>query len=142
MATKTGTSDFYRGYTDGFNGAEFNAPDFDWKARRDYDEGFDKGQGAELEQYRYVGVVSTKKVVEPKKGSSPFYRGYTDGFEQNLYNPNFRSLSDQRDYEQGYDKGQNTADCDEVEQYRFETVVPKAVTVTLTPGSAWPFPTR
>ena len=140
LATKTGTSDFYRGYTDGFTGADY--ADIDTLA---YHDGYVKGDDAELEQYRYVGVVAAKKVVEPKKGSTPFYRGYTDGFRNNEYNTSFSNWTDQRNYEEGFDKGQQADLLDEDAQYeytQYTDVVPKMVTVTLTPGQAWPFPTK
>jgi hypothetical protein len=48
--------------------------------------------------------------VEPKTGSTPFYLGYTDGFEDNIYNPDFPNMKDQSDYEEGFDKGQHDSD--------------------------------
>lgn len=48
---------------------------------------------------------------EPKKGSTPFYKGYTDGYHGNEYNPGpYFDLKDQDDYEEGYDKGQMHSD--------------------------------
>jgi hypothetical protein len=42
----------------------------------------------------------------PKKGSTPFYRGYTDGYTGRPYNPGeYRSMTDQKNYEEGFDKG-------------------------------------
>ena len=54
--TKQGTSDFYRGYTDGFKGNHY-APGSRWDTK-DYDEGFDKGetdaQNGSDPRYEYV----------------------------------------------------------------------------------------
>jgi hypothetical protein len=38
---KTGSSEFYRGYTDGYEGRDYALPDSN---RKDYDEGYEKGQ--------------------------------------------------------------------------------------------------
>ena len=55
---KMGSTPFYRGYSDGFNGKEFNDPGADWYTRTDYNEGFDKGacdlHDCADERYRYV----------------------------------------------------------------------------------------
>ena len=59
----------------------------------------------------------------PKQGSTPFYRGYTDGYTGGDYNPgNYRSLKDQQDYEEGFDKGQ--ARVDDGLSPRYEYVAP------------------
>lgn len=56
---KTGSSEFYRGYTDGFEGNEFS-PGF--KFNKDYEEGFDKGgndsEWGQTPRYQYVNVTS------------------------------------------------------------------------------------
>lgn len=57
--------------------------------------------------------------IEPKTGSTPFYRGYTDGYEDREYNPDYRSMDDQRAYEEGFDKGQMHSDEDMSERYRY-----------------------
>lgn len=57
---------------------------------------------------------------EPKKGSTPFYKGYTDGYRGNDYNPGpYFDLKDQDDYEEGYDKGQMHSDEGMSERYRY-----------------------
>jgi hypothetical protein len=58
--------------------------------------------------------------VEPKTGSTPFYIGYTDGFEDNIYNPDFPSMKDQSDYEEGFDKGQRDSDNGVARRYAYK----------------------
>ena len=59
----------------------------------------------------------------PKKGSTPFYRGYTDGYTGKPYDlGNFYNLKDQKDYEEGFDKGQ--ARADDGLDARYEYVAP------------------
>lgn len=67
--------------------------------------------------------------VGPKTGSSAFYKGYTDGFTGKDYNPDYASLKDQDNYEEGYDKGQMHADDGVPERYRYVD------------RGDWPFPT-
>jgi hypothetical protein len=72
---KTGSSAFYRGYTDGYLGAEYN-PDFPTSdEHRMYEEGYDKGQlhsdQGMPERYRYVSPkdrLSDGKWPFPKTG--------------------------------------------------------------------------
>ncbi len=72
---KTGSSAFYRGYTDGFTSAEYN-PDFPTSdEHRMYEEGYDKGQlhwdQGMPERYRYVSPkdrLSDGKWPFPKTG--------------------------------------------------------------------------
>jgi len=40
---KTGSSEFYRGYTDGYEGLEYNAGELSWGDSKNYDEGYEKG---------------------------------------------------------------------------------------------------
>lgn len=55
-----------------------------------------------------------------KKGSTPFYHGYTDGYTGKSYNPgDYRSLTDQKNYEEGYDKGQARADAGQEPRYEY-----------------------
>jgi len=63
---------------------------------------------------------------EPKKGSTEFYRGYTDGYESNSYN------GSGKDYAEGFDKGYN--DLADNKAPRYEYHVPQPATVT----SGWP----
>ena len=71
--------------------------------------------------------------TEPKTGSSAFYRGYTDGYEGNDYDPDYPSLREQDNYEDGFDKGQMDNDDGRSERYRY-----------VEPGESqgfWPNPT-
>jgi hypothetical protein len=72
--------------------------------------------------------------TEPKTGSSAFYRGYTDGFTGEDYNPDYISLKEQDNYEQGFDKGQMDSDGGRDERYRY--VEKNQVNV------AWPMPRK
>lgn len=74
----------------------------------------------ENEFTRPVQVNANSVRTEPKRGSTPFYRGYTDGFEGNEYNPDYYDMKDQKDYEEGFDKGQYDSDNDLPERYRVE----------------------
>jgi hypothetical protein len=69
------------------------------------EEAFDKSVQANAN-----GAVNVPKwptaTQAPKKGSTPFYRGYTDGYTGRPYNPGeYRSMTDQKNYEEGFDKG-------------------------------------
>jgi hypothetical protein len=72
--------------------------------------------------------------VEPKTGSTPFYRGYTDGYMGNDDNVGqYWNSSDATNYEQGYEKGQMHREDGFDERYRY-----------VTPGKSqgsWPNPT-
>lgn len=57
--------------------------------------------------------------AEPKTGFTAFYRGYTDGFTGQDYNPDYPSLKEQRDYEEGFDKGQLHDDQGMPERYQY-----------------------
>lgn len=64
--------------------------------------------------------VVRSTIGEPKLGNNPFYRGYTDGFSDEEYNPDYYSnLTDQSNYIEGYDKGQNHRDFG-YEMYRYD----------------------
>jgi hypothetical protein len=71
------------------------------------------------------------KRPEPKKGSSTFYKGYSDGYNDRVY------TSDDNDYAEGFEKGQ--IDADELGYARYVYVEPRVVFNTPAP-SAWPFP--
>lgn len=77
-------------------------------------------------------------IAAPKTGSSPFYRGYSDGYDSDRYNPDYSSLSDQHSYEEGYDKGQLDYDIKKAERYRYVA----KVTPVVVKNSAWPMPTK
>ena len=71
---------------------------------------------------------------EPKKGTSPFYRGYSAGFYDEDYVVSEKGgYADHKDYSQGFTKGQQDAANGLPERYQYVSVVP---------GGAWPFPTR
>lgn len=59
--------------------------------------------------------------TEPKIGNTPFYKGYTDGFTGEEYDPSeYWDISDQNDYEEGFDKGQYDSDEGSSERYRYK----------------------
>jgi hypothetical protein len=66
VGPKTGSSEFYRGYTDGFTNKEFEATVYN----RDYDEGYSKGQvdyqDRNPERYRYVEPTKVQSGSWPK----------------------------------------------------------------------------
>lgn len=64
-------------------------------------------------------VQSNANSLGPKTGTSPFYRGYTDGYTGAVYNPDYANMDDQVNYEEGYDKGQAHADNRLRERYRY-----------------------
>jgi hypothetical protein len=72
---KTGSSAFYRGYTDGYEGKEFNNT-FKGRDRVNYDEGFMKGEQdaewAEGPRYQFVNMTSQAPTTN---GSWPLPRG-------------------------------------------------------------------
>ena len=73
---------------------------------------------------------------DPKEGSTPFYRGYTDGYERKGFDSSsYKSFNDQRSYEEGYDAGSLDHDTGEAQRYRYVSGV-----VGLTPSTPWPFP--
>jgi hypothetical protein len=72
---------------------------------------------------------------EPKTGSTIFYRGYTDGYTSKQYNPDYSSLTDQRNYEEGFDKGQLDREDSLGERYRY--IVPDK-----TQTGSWPLPKK
>jgi hypothetical protein len=68
---KTGSTEFYRGYTDGYIGRSYTEP-VSYKARKDYEEGYDKGDtDAQLgiERYRYVAPAKTQPGSWPQSPS-------------------------------------------------------------------------
>jgi hypothetical protein len=73
---KTGNSAFYRGYTDGYEGKEFNNT-FKGRDRINYDEGYMKGEQdaewAEGPRYQFVNMTSQAPTTN---GSWPLPKGY------------------------------------------------------------------
>jgi len=75
------------------------------------------------------------KKVEPKTGSTSFYRGYTDGYEGKDYNNTYRGR-DYTNYDEGYDKGANDSETGFSPRYQFVNMTGSA------PAGVWPFPNR
>ena len=76
--------------------------------------------------------------VEPKTGSSAFYKGYSDGYNVNAFTP-FASGKDRTDYVEGFDKGEDDRRWGN-ERYRY--VAPATTQSNLKPSGPWPFPHR
>jgi len=98
---KKGSTEFYKGYSDGYSeDFDISVEAFRLKSQK-YREGFHKGHGDEQacrpQRYEYVDVTE----ASPKVGSTPFYRGYADGFSMKLIS--FAGKPTQ--YNEGYDKG-------------------------------------
>ena len=74
-------------------------------------------------------------VAPTKKGSSDFYRGYTDGYKGNHYAPGSRHNT--KDYDEGFDKGDSDIENGFGPRYEYvsKNVQPKS------DGGAWPMPT-
>ncbi len=78
--------------------------------------------------------------VEPKKGSTAFYKGYSAGYNRMGYDDTGLSFKASNDYSEGFDKGSDDKKWG-TERYRY--VEPAKVQPTkLSPGDVWPFPTR
>jgi hypothetical protein len=93
--------------------------------------------------------------VEPKTGSTAFYKGYTDGFTGQEYDTgDYWTATDQSNYEQGYEKGEFHSEEGMRERYRYVStpagwtrhsdgkVSPPAGTVFTAQDGAWPFPNK
>lgn len=90
--------------------------------------------------------------IEPKLGSTPFYKGYTDGFCETAYNPDYHSMAEQKKYEEGYDLGQKHSDEGLGQRYKYVStpagwtrhsdgkVSPPPGTVFTAQDGDWPFP--
>jgi hypothetical protein len=94
-------------------------------------------------------------VREPKTGSTPFYKGYTDGYSGNEYDSGaLWTKTDLDNYEQGYEKGQTDADWEDSPRYQYVStpagwtrhsdgkVSPPPGTTFNAQSGAWPFPTK
>ena len=87
--------------------------------------------------------------VEPKKGSTEFYRGYTDGYEGTEYAPGSRYS---QNYEEGYEKGEIDKEWDNAPRYQYVStpagwtrhsdgkVSPPPGTVFNAQSTTWPNP--
>jgi hypothetical protein len=94
--------------------------------------------------------------VKPKKGSTEFYRGYTDGYEGREYAPGSRGQASlqNKNYEEGYEKGEADADWNDEPRYQYVDtpagwtrhsdgkVSPPPGTVFTSQDGAWPFPNK
>jgi hypothetical protein len=87
----------------------------------------------EVEFNKPVQSNANSVKVEPKTGSTPFYKGYSDGYEGNGYNPDYGNIKDQADYEEGFDKGQMASDDGMPERYRYVESVKVRI-------GSWPLP--
>ena len=142
---KTGSTPFYRGYTDGYTNKDYN-PDYPTlKDQSDYEQGYDKGQmhsdESTPERYRYVGTktkVEAKFSDHAKTGSTPFYKGYDDGFNLKPYDFDFINVGSKtsNDYYEGYDKGKTDRYNAVLGRYRY---VAKGVSTDI---GVWPYPTK
>jgi hypothetical protein len=168
IGPKKGSTPFYRGYTDGYTGEEFNAKYRYGHERQDYNEGFDKGEmdnvcgvaaryefvvsasavaptraapvvNAAVEQaMKILDAVNGLPVNGAKKGSTSFYRGYTDGYTEGAYNPPDYDSAGYEKYEEGFDMGGEARDDGKFPQFVY--VAPVAPVAVLKPQQAWPFP--
>ena len=125
-APKTGSTKFYKGYSDGYaDGSEQDddGSEYDYNSS-DYEEGYDKGMDDACNgtPARYV-FVEPPKPVGPKTGTTPFYAGYSDGYEDlgYRYNVNYDDfdVKNSTDYNEGYSKGEDDRENDNAERYRY-----------------------
>lgn len=72
-------------------------------------------------------------VAKPKTGSTEFYRGYTDGFNGKDFNP---GQGYNKNYEEGFDKGDNDALVRNSPRYQFVNMTSQAPTA----NGVWPLP--
>lgn len=82
-----------------------------------------------------VGSQPIPKVPATKKGSTPFYRGYTDGYEGNEYAESIIGFDNSKNYEEGFDKGSDDNQAGRNPRYQY--MAPGTV---LNTSSSWPFP--
>ena len=99
--------------------------------------------------------IAKPVVREPKTGSTPFYKGYTDGYEGNEYDSGaLWTKTDLDNYEQGYEKGHIDTGWDNTPRYQYVStpngwtrhadgkVSPPPGTTFNAQSGAWPFPTK
>jgi len=77
--------------------------------------------------------IAKPVVTGPKTGSSDFYKGYTDGFNGNLYSPD----KNVKNYDEGFDKGQTDSDWTDNPRYQYVSTLPG--TTFTAQGGVWPF---
>ena len=124
-APKTGSTKFYKGYSDGYTDGsdqDHDGSEYDYDSM-DYEEGYDKGMDDACNgtPARYVFVEATKP-VGPKEGISAFYAGYSDGFYDlgyRFYDVDDVDVKNAFDYTEGYNKGEDDRDDDNAERYRY-----------------------
>jgi hypothetical protein len=99
--------------------------------------------------------IAKPVVREPKTGSTPFYKGYTDGYSGNEYDSGaLWTKTDLDNYEQGYEKGHIDTGWDNTPRYQYVStpngwtrhadgkVSPPPGTTFNAQSGAWPFPTK
>ena len=99
--------------------------------------------------------IAKPVVREPKTGSTPFYKGYTDGYDGNEYDSGaLWTKTDLDNYEQGYEKGQMHSEDGYDPRYQYVStpagwtrhsdgkVSPPPGTTFNAQSGAWPFPTK
>lgn len=86
-------------------------------------------------------AVNNIAKVEPKKGSTSFYKGYTDGYEGNEYDASGLSWTESKKYDEGHDKGVTDADWEDGPRYQYVAPIVQNTTVQVDKGD-WPFPTE
>ena len=99
--------------------------------------------------------IAKPVVREPKTGSTPFYKGYTDGYSGNDYDSGaLWTKTDLDNYEQGYEKGQMHREDGYDPRYQYVStpagwtrhsdgkVSPPPGTTFNAQSGAWPFPTK
>jgi hypothetical protein len=84
--------------------------------------------------------------VEPKSGSTEFYRGYTDGYEGRAYGHARELRPHNTNYFEGYEKGMTDKDWDNGPRYQYVStpakVSPHPGTIFTAQDGAWPFPNK
>jgi hypothetical protein len=95
--------------------------------------------------------------TEPKTGSSEFYRGYTDGYEGEVYDDRIGTdrigtWTENKNYDEGYTKGEADSEIGFSPRYQYVStpagwtrhtdgkVSPPPGTVFTAQDGAWPFP--
>ena len=94
--------------------------------------GVNPDDNAEFSKPVQTNANSVPVKREPKLGSTPFYKGYTDGYEGNEYGSGaLWTKTDLDNYEQGYEKGQMHSEDGNDPRYKY---IIKSTT------NSWPLP--
>ena len=98
-----GSTDYHLGYDDGYNDCYYDR--FKYANNQAYNDGYSDGEADFLAKKDALYVYSNPeaKTVPPRQGSSDFYRGYSDGYNEPGYNWDHAAS---RAYNEGYDKGE------------------------------------